>query len=881
MKMFTCFYLALVVALLILPFNSVAEDERNKVGDDTNNVTLDSLETIQIRGIRGSLLRSINTKRNNDAIVDVITAEDIGKFPDKNVAEALQRVTGVSLTRVQGEGERIGVRGTAPSQNRTYINGQNIASADWWTSSTPNRGFNYSLLPAEVVSSLDVSKSPEADHDEGSLGGSINIKTHTPLSTKDDMFIGTAQLQYSDLSGKTDPQFSLLYNGINDDNTFGVLLSLSHHERNLRRDGLESWGWTERNFNYDNQGDLIISQDEQADLTGIWSAGGGGSAIFKQRRILSSVMATVQYQPDLQWNIELNALYSQLSANNSNQNFLWQPSTVFDREGVIGAHQIIDNTLVFAQYKPVSVTNATGLPFNTAMEAIWRQSAIQTSLVHLLVDYDRGYWHSQYQIGISQASGGTSKDFTSQWSANTEYQVNLTQQQNIIANYQLDPLQASAWQISEVRQDKKRSVDEEIFAQGDFELQLDHPFFQSIKVGSKLKSHRRSFTRFRSVNGGYQGVAGDLNWTLADFPASLPSDFLQNIGSEQTLKNYSYADISVLKAAYTELSFFQVEEKPSSFDIKEDTLAAYIKMNFSGPFYRGNFGLRALHTRQSASAFQRTDVNLPFSDDALWQTKRKNYSDILPSINFAIDWSDDVVVRLSTSKVMSRPEYHHLMPSTNYNVTQAQGAGGNPELSAFRATNFDLGIEWYFNDTGIFSIAAFHKDVQSFIDIQRYQEVYEGVNMVINRPVNGSGGVIYGAELNLQKEFFYGLGVIANYTYVQGERKDSYTGENIDIPGNSEHTVNLTSYFENQWLSARLSYNYRTEFATGLGEEITASYGQWDVNVSLLLTGNMSLVLEAINLSDEQLYTYERNEYAPVGVYKNGRRLYAGFRLSY
>ncbi|MBL4908545.1 MAG: TonB-dependent receptor [Alteromonadaceae bacterium] len=840
----------------------------------------DSLEKIQIRGIRGSLVKSILIKRLNDSVVDTITAEDIGKFPDKNVAEALQRITGVSLTRVQGEGERVGVRGTAPSQNRTYLNGQNIASTDWWISSQPNRGFNYTLLPAELVSSLEVHKTPEADQDEGSLGGSINIKTHAPLDTQDDMFIGTAQLQYSDVSGKTDPQLSLFYNHINKAKNFGLLISLSRHERSLRRDGLESWGWAERNFNKNAQGQLTQTSNKEADLTNIWTPAGGGSAVFQQQRKLSNAMVNLQYQPNLDWNIELNTLYSVLDANNSNQNFLWQPSSVYDRDGYISDYKIIDNTLVQANYTKVPDNNSKNIPFNTSMEAIWRKSQIKTSLVHLLVEHNFDYWQSQYQIGFTQASGGTSKDYTSQWAANTEYSVDFSDTKNVIANYQVSPLKANAWQISEVRQDAQDSTDSEFFAQTDFEYQFDRPFLQSVKFGAKYKQHQRDFIRLRSKNGGYTGMAGNLNWTLADFSASFPTQYLQGIGSEKTLKEYAFVDINKLDQAFNQLTFIQGEEKPSTFDIKENTLASYVKLNFSGNNFRGNFGIRVVHTQQNAAAFQKIVETESIFREYVWSTTNKSYTDILPSINLTMDFSEDVLFRVGASKVMSRPEYHHLMPSTNYNVTQAQGAGGNPNLDPFRATNFDVGIEWYFDEAALFSMAAFHKNIQSFIDIKRYQEVYENRSMIINRPINGSGGSIYGLELNLQQELFYGFGVIANYTFVDGKRKDSTTGENIEIPGNSKHSANLTSYFENDWLTTRLSYNFRTEFATGVGEEITDDYGQWDINLSFILTEEISLVFEGINLTDSIIYTYERNQYAPVGIYRNGRRFYAGVRVS-
>ena len=871
-------YSRIVPLLLCFMSTSLFGQESNTTSSAVEN---SALEKIQIRGIRGSIAKSMNTKRYSDSIVDAITAEEIGKFPDKNVAESLQRVTGVSLNRVQGEGERVGVRGTAPSQNRTYLNGQNIASADWWISSQPNRGFNYTLLPAEIVSSLEVHKSPEADHDEGSLGGSINIKTHSPLETKNNMFVGTAQLQYSDVSGKTDPQLSVFYNWINASNDLGMLFSLTRHERSLRRDGLESWGWAERHFNRDAQGALHETDEQSANLKNVWSPGGGGSALFQQNRVLSSAMWLVQFQPGVDWNIELNTLYSELDADNSNQNFLWQPSTVYGRGGKVLDYDIKNNTLAYANYSSVPMDNASGVPYSTAMEAIWRESQIKTSLIHLTIEHDNDYWHNQYQIGVTHASGGTSKDYTSQWSANTDFSVDLRERKNIQTDYQISPLDASAWHISEVRWDSQDSTDKEFFVQADFEYQWDQAFFQSVKMGVKYKKHVRDFIRYRSKNGDYQDISHTLDWTLADFSTPFPTDYLQGIGTNKTLKRYAFADINKLDNAFQQYPFVQGEEKPSSFDIAEQSFAGYLKANFAGDAYRGNLGVRVVHTKQDAGAYRKIVETDSIFEEYLWTENQLSYTDVLPSFNLAVDLNQDLVLRLSASKVMSRPEYHHLMPSTNYNVTQAQGAGGNPTLEPFRATNFDLGLEWYFDEAALFSIVGFHKDVKSFIDIRRYHETYENIEMVINRPVNGSGGTIYGAEVNLQQELFYGFGVIANYTFVQGERKDLATGKDIDIPGNSKHSANLTAYFENDWLSTRLSYNFRTEWATGVGEQITDDYGQWDVNMSFVLNEHVSLVFEGINLSDELIFTYERNEFAPVGIYRNGRRFYAGIRIDY
>ena len=878
-------YLSLLSGLLLtqgLVFANENDSDVNGVkvnAQKTAKTEKTVFETIEIKGIRSSVVQSIQAKRQAKGIVDAITAEDIGKFPDKNVAESLQRVTGVSLNRIQGEGERIGVRGTAASQNRTTINGQAIASADWWISAQPNRGFNYTLLPAEIVSSLAVHKSPQAADDEGSLGGSVSINTRKPLETQHDLLVGSLQWQYNDVSGEKDPQLSLLYNWRDVEDEFGVSMALIRHQRSLRRDGLESWGWTERNFEQSSNGGLFETKNQQASFENVWSAGGGGSAIFKQQRQLSSAMMSLQYQPSASrnlWSVQFNGLFSRLDADNNNHNFLWQPGEVYGQNGHISDFQIIDNTLAFAQFDASLNGQAT-----TAMEAIVRQSRIETALAQLIFNYESGKWSNEYQFGWTKASGGTSEDLTAKWTANTAYSIDMLEVRNMVASYDVSPIEGEAWSINDVRADAHDSKDNEYFAQLDLHYQADRQFIDSVDMGAKYKAHQRDFLRYRSTNGGLGGLAGNLDWTLADFSTPFVDGYLQGVGDERTLKQYALTDVTQLRDAMLTLDYEQFEERASRFAISEDSYALYSQANFDQQGFSGNFGLRIVHTEQQASAYAQVASPEQIDISPQWKSVDKNYTDILPSLNIVFDWSQSMVIRLSASKVMSRPEYHHLMPSTNYNLTQAQGAGGNPDLDPFRASKFDLGFEWYADEVSMFSMMLFSQNVNSFIDMHRDLEVYEHTEMVIARPVNGNGGQIHGVEMSYQQELFYGFGLMTNYTYVQGERRDSQTGAELEIPGHSEHTYNLTAYYENDRLGMRLSYNHRSAFATGMGEEITDDFGQWDANINVKINDNFSLIFEGINLGDEILYTYERNEFAPVGIYRNGRRLYAGVRFEF
>lgn len=280
-------------------------------------------------------------------------------------------------------------------------------------------------------------------------------------------------------------------------------------------------------------------------------------------------------------------------------------------------------------------------------------------------------------------------------------------------------------------------------------------------------------------------------------------------------------------------------------------------MQLAGESYAANIGVRVVKTFQDSGAFKRVASPIDAPDSYIWHEESRDYSDILPSANIKFDLSESLISRFSIARVMSRAQFHHLMPSTNYNVTQAQGQGGNANLDPYRAAQFDVSLEWYFDDAGLASIALFNKEVESFIEFERKLERHEGILMSIDRPNNGAGGSIRGVELSYQQTLAYGFGLIANYTYVDGKRDNAEVGLRDKVPGTSKHSTNLTAYYENHQFSVRLSYNYRTQFATGVGETMMDNYGQLDGSLTVKLSDNLDAQFEFINLTDEQIYTYD------------------------
>ena len=817
----------------------------------------DEVEVIQVRGIRGSVVKSINAKRYANSIVDAVSSEDIGKFPDQNVAESLQRITGVSMSRNFGEGERISIRGTSENQNRTLLNGQAVGSADWWVDSSASRGFNYTMLPSEIVSGLEVYKSPEADIDEGSIGGTVIVKTRKPLDLDANKVAGSVIMQHSEVSGETDPQLAGLYSWKNDEESIGALISVFRQERNLRRDGIEAWSWTYRDE----------TLEDGTVVENVYTPGGGGSAMFTQDRVRTGFNLTLQYRPSDNMDVTFNALNSALEANNANQNFLWLPGY---GDSKYQSLDIIDHAKVgkFAQAGTLGLSPDGN---NILDETKIRNSKLKTNSYDLKLVHDGEIWRSSYHIGVTEGSGGTQTDRSVGWEGNAIHTYNAKNIESIETSYAKDPADGKHWNLGFLRYDSNDALDKEYYGQTDFERAIDVAVFSKIKMGVKYRDHKRENVRLRSQ------TRTDLNWNLADYSFAAPSDFLSGIGTSGTLKDYAMTDLAKTRAAGDALSWQYDYLYDSNFAITEKILASYIKADIDADGMRGNLGVRLVETKQTTGAY------VGPADAKVWQEEDKSYFDILPSINLAVDIEEDMILRFSAARVMTRPDYAAMTNATTYNTETRVGTGGNSNIDPYRATQFDVGYEWYFSDAGIFSSALFYKDLQSTLGENTQTETFDNVEIEISRPINGPAGTLKGIELGYQTELAEGFGIAANYTFVDGESKD-LEGNDILIPGISEHTFNFSTYYENETYSGRISYNYRTGYDTGRAwPGYQDAYGQIDASFNYNINENITAVFEVINLTDEHTFSYQEEgvKQALTGVYKDGRRFMAGLRFSF
>lgn len=851
-------------------------------------------DDIVVTGYRESVAQSLDVKRNLDMIADVISAEDIGRFPDRNVAEALQRVPGIVINREFGEGERVSLRGTAPNLTRTTVNGHAIATADWFVLDqlSATRSFNYLTLPSEIVGRLDVYKSPQADVEEGGIGGTINVHTRHPLDL--DAFTMSASLQgvYSERRDSFDPQASGFVSWHNDDRTFGVLLGAVYQKRRIRRDGVEVLGYFTPGAAGTPQAPSLI-----------------GSALFLQERERYGGNIELQFRPSDSLEVAVRGLYSVFNANNFNQNYLAWTTQALGGGGTITGTTTVDNTFVAG-----TVTSTPG-GRAVVFDAIDRLAEARTMAWDVDLNWevsDRGKLH--LLAGYTNADGDTDSQPFYEGGAPGSFTYDLRGRAPQVRFTGVNPNTPNDLAFDFGSLHRITNDDSETFFYGDYEHQIDAGPLQALKFGLKYTDHDRTTTFLATTFGSFflplsaTGCNGGPCTSSSFANGTTPADFLKNIAAPGTLTSYFNIDRERLRSIYfgQPASVRARVLLPSeNFTINERAFGGYVMARLGGDDWSGNIGLRVVQTRQRSTgnitgvpAGPGVVTGNPFGL-YLPTTISRSYTDFLPSANFNFDLTDELKLRFGAARVIARADYTDLVPRVSLNPGTLTADAGDPFVEPYRANQFDLSLEWYPSNDTIVALAFYYKDIESYIVNRLVQRTFPvetatpnlsrctaagGGNpnlynclFDVNQRSNGAGGTNKGVELQVVQPIWGGFGVNFNYTYSDAE---SSAGD--PIPGNSRHALNLTGYYEDDAFSARLSYNYRSSFfinfdrASPLNQASTASL---DSSISYNINDNITLSFDAINLTNEKIEQYSGTRNRPRAIYDNGRQFYFGVRV--
>ncbi len=830
------------------------------------------LEEVQVLGIRGSLAQALDVKRQADSIVDAISSEDIGKFPDKNVADSLQRIPGISVDRIWGEGRDIFVRGTDSTLNRTLMNGQNVASAYWWANDNPSRGFNYSILASELVSSLQVYKSLEAQHDEGSIGGMVNVITRRPMDLEPMTINLSAEYQYSELPDKWDPQLSGLVSWKNTNETFALLASYNRQVRTVRRDGLEVFPTNDL---------YSVTDADTGEVTdNVYVPWGGGSAIFQQDRERQTANVTLQFRPTDQWDMVLNYVRSDMDMDNSNQNYLFVAGGYL----IPGGEDVIDPVFIptsDGNQLLVGGTIESNGSIGVADEPIVRESFVESDLLDLDVNYEGDGWQLHGQLGHTKAEGGSTHDRNYWFEGVSGEVLNFGPNTNEFSFPDVDPLDGSAIHLNaaNLRDWVRIMEDEESYAQVDFTLDTDWGVIESVKTGLKYRDHQIENNRdVGTVDADSPQVAVLNAITLADVSSGPSPGLHGEAATAGSLTQYAFMDVGLAREKIDSIlndgAMTYAEDQLAFYRINEDILAGYVQANISVNQLRGNFGVRVVETDQQSDAYI----------DGEPGSVSRSYREALPSLNLVYNLTEDIILRGAASRAMARPTFQNLSSNIVINATSGSATAGNPYLDPVIATQFEIGTEWYFTETSLLGATYFSKDLSTFVFNDTRSEIIDGESLNVTRPYNAPDGAdIQGLELQWQQDLGLGFGAQANYTWTDADVPANADGTQLELPGNSEDQFNASVYYEDNSVSVRLSYNLRSESFGGLtsgSQLVTDKYDQWDASANWDVTDQFNLFMTAVNITNEVIYQ-RTSDGLPVGFYENGPRYSLGLRYRF
>ena len=788
------------------------------------------IETIEVRGISRSLEEALNTKRFADSVIDSISAEDIGKFPDKNIGDAMQRIPGVSVVRTYGEVSGVTVRGTAPEHSMVLLNGQNVASVGWFDLGGINRSFNFEMLASEQISGMDLYKSVEADVNEGAIGGTVNLKTRKPLDLDAGTVFASVEGAYHENSEEWDPAYSALGSWKTDDDMFGILVAYSNELSKVHRETLSSFGTPSGSFT-DNNGVTHSSY------------GAMSSILFDENRERTSTQVTMQYAPSDDLMLSVN--YNLFELDNDHIN-----SAMF---GIVGYGTLDGNSITTnnADVLTRGTTKAASGPGRPPLfnNTVLRTPTMQTDALNLSLEYAGDDWSVDVVAGTSNAEGRTKQSST--WWGDTDNAANGSYTYDVAGALEIIPTNSDYLSshdnfhlfheftyINYVR-------DNEIeYIQSDFDYQLDKGMFTTLEIGLKYQSQlfaSRADYRDVDIN---QAVADGL--TLADYNGGFATDLHSKEGRAGSLTTFPIGTRGLWNYAYQNQA--DITTTLSQFSIEEDITSAYFKGNFEGDGFRGNVGLRYVDT----------DVLSIGSIDGEPAQATKNYSNFLPSVNIAADISDDLIFRFAAGSTVSRPDYDAMQMAETISVSFGTATVGSPDLEPYKADQYDIGLEWYFDDASILGATFFIKNISDYIETTSAVEFYAGCSetCLVTRSRNVGTADVSGLELQLQHNFGNGFGLQGNYTYTDSEVTNS-AGKTVPINEVSKNSYNASVYYENEMFSLRLAYNYRDEWVrqynnSGSGS-VNEAYDQLDASFVWHVLENVDISVEAVNLTNEAL----------------------------
>jgi TonB-dependent receptor len=868
------------------------------------------LQEIVVTGFRGSLQKAVEAKRDADQIVDGISAEDIGKFPDKNVADSLQRVTGIQIDRAAGAGEasQIFIRGLNGDTSRTFVNGRTALSTGFG-----ERAVDFRDYPSEVVSFVGVVKSESAKDIEGALGGHVDIVTAKPFDNGGGFkTVASARAAYSDLDEKVLPDITAsISNTIGD--TWGASLVATYSQRDTRADAFQTNSF------------VCVSRTAlQTVLNAAQCSAAGNNAIYRprasrfQQTYFDStrwgLTGALQFRPNDQLDIVVDAIYS--VRDDTADRIGIQVDGAPANGTLLAGSEVISpsNTLVAFRLAGGTPTSATP---QLASDRIFNTVDGETLITGVNLKYDIGSWELAADLALSDADGsGRFDGATMQQRGLSGLGIDIRSYDQQFGSFLSNPTGTAGWQATLVR--KAFSI----VAQNDKQAKFDATynlgegsFLDAVRVGARYSDalFEGKVIGMRARSNFFTFNATPITDTTAITTSGAITgvdNFGTSLGGSQ-VGQWATPDIQRFWSLYLPSNYQELRNAPDYAEIDEITTAGYVQLDFGSEDERfgGNIGVRYVKTRinSRAEAFAPNPAVPAAQRDPVVGTGfiftpielTNEYNNALPSLNLKYTITDDLVARFAASKTIFRAEADELSPRGTLDPINFTITSGNTFLDPFEANRLDASLEYYLGQGGLIAGAIFSMDIDSFISIGNTGQTvtvpgYTQPFAVIG-PSNGTGGKINGVEFAFQTSFtnlpapWDGLGVLANLTLIDDKTKNTNALLNkvVGLEGISDTSYNAVLFYEKGRVSARVAYNFRSEYLNqtagpGTGLPVyTDSYGSVDARFAFKLRDNIELSFDGTNLNDEDLVQYAELKERVVSYFNYGRRYGIGLRMNF
>ena len=774
--------------------------------------------------------KALTQQKNNANITNIVSSDQIGRFPDANVGDALKRIPGITMQNDQGEARNIIIRGMAPQLNSVTLNGERIPSAEG-----DNRNIQMDLIPSDMIQTIEVNKAVLPNMDADAIGGSVNLVTRqAPNSLR---VSGTAASGINLLSNKPIWTGAVILGDRFLNDKLGVIFSGSYNNHNFGSDNVEAvW--------YDSDNGVVL---EEFDIRE-----------YRVQRVRRSATLALDYEIAPNHTLFLSGMYNH--RDDWENRFRMRVSRLDDSFDDGDFTQISPN--VYETTGRVEFQTKGGLD-NGRIKA----ARLEDQRVHNITGGGKQLFNKlqkDWNLTYAKASEERPNErYASYRSSGQDVRVDLSNPRFPLAILR-NPADNLGIGFNGLSEQYGYTFDQDLNGRLDFKLPYsDKGILQfGLRYRGKKKERDNNFFEYEPLDEDAFGA------TLGAVPNIDYSDPNYLAGSQYAVGRFMdpkfLGGLDLTNGGLFEESDVLEEYAPGNYNATENITAAYVMADHQlNSKLSAIAGLRIEHTAidYTGNIFDIDNETIaPVSGD-------QSYTNFLPGLHFKYDPTGNTVIRLAWTNTIARPNYFDLVPYAAFSIEDEELERGNPNLQAATAMNFDLMAEQYYENLGLLSFGGFYKDIDNFvytITTQGFSDPQFGEDLQYSRPENGGTASVYGLEASFQRQFFKNFGLYLNYTFTQSSTTgiEDRENEDLQLPGTAEHMFNASLSYENRRLVVRLSLNYASDYLDELGGEGFEDrfYDEQtflDVNASYAITPKWRIFAEGNNLTNQPLRYYQ------------------------